>query len=137
MDRKIKKIIDQLGVNITDADGMDSDGHYIPLINTIVLCCKLSEPARTLVLLHELGHACLHHDNRELYNLTTAMHNKMENEANLFMINKIVEARFKDSDFNLESFNYMNFLESYDLNLNYEPIVRDMIESYYYRLKVV
>ena len=60
---KIKEIIDQLGVNIEEHTGLDADGHYIAMINTIVLDAQLAGLKRTLVLLHELGHACLHHNN--------------------------------------------------------------------------
>ena len=135
MNRKIKKIIDQLGVSIEEHPTLDAEGHYFPAINAIVLDAKLTGMKRTLILLHELGHACLHHDERELYNLTASMHLKMETEADLFMINKIIEHRFNDSDFEPDSFNYMNFLESYDLNPNYESAVKEMIEDYYYRVR--
>ena len=135
MKRKIKEVIDQLGVRIEEHTGLDADGHYIAMINTIVLDAQLTGLKRTLVLLHELGHACLHHNNHELYNLTASMHYKMETEADLFMINRIMERRFNDSDFDPDSFNYMNFLESYELDLNYEPVVKQIVEEYYNQVK--
>ena len=137
MKRKINEIIDQLGVNIEEHAGLDADGHYIAMINTIVLDAQLAGLKRTLVLLHELGHACLHHNNHELYNLTASMHCKMETEADLFMINRIMERRFNDSDFDPDSFNYMNFLESYELNPNYESVVKELVKSYYLRTNIV
>lgn len=135
MDRKIQKIIDQLGVEIKEHPCLDADGHYFPAINAIILNANLVGIKRNLVLLHELGHACLHHNNRELYNLTASMHYKMETEADLFMINRIIEHRFNDSDFDPDSFNYMNFLESYELDLNYEPVVKQIVEEYYNQVK--
>lgn len=137
MDRKIQKIIDQLGVEIEEHPCLDADGHYFPAINAIVLNANLVGIKRNLVLLHELGHACLHHNNRELYNLTASMHYKMETEADLFMINRIIEHRFNDSDFDPDSFNYMNFLESYELNPNYESAVKELIKRHYLRTKIV
>ena len=65
------------------------------------------------------------------------MHYKMETEADLFMINRIMEHRFNDSDFDPDSFNYINFLESYELNPNYESVVKEMVKSYYMRTKIV
>ncbi|MEB6147354.1 ImmA/IrrE family metallo-endopeptidase [Enterococcus casseliflavus] len=130
MDAKINSIVSQLNVSIVHADKMDADGHYIAAINTIVLDSSLSERKEKVTLLHELGHAAKHMKNYELYNLAFSLRSKMEQEAEEFMIEQMVEVRFHDPEFNPEAFNSINFLESYDLDVKYESVVKEFMTRY-------
>lgn len=127
MDAKINEIISQLNVSVVRKEKMDADGHYIAAINTIVLDSSLSERKEKVTLLHELGHAAKHMKNYELYNLTFSLRSKMEQEAEEFMIEQMIETRLYDPDFSPEAFNSINFLESYDLDFKYESIVKQFM----------
>lgn len=130
MDAKINDIISQLNVSVVQKEKMDADGHYIAAINTIVLDSSLSERKEKVTLLHELGHAAKHMRNYELYNLTFSLRSKMEQEAEEFMIEQMIETRLYDPDFSPEAFNSINFLESYDLDFKYKPIVKNFMAQH-------
>ncbi|MFS1058706.1 ImmA/IrrE family metallo-endopeptidase [Enterococcus casseliflavus] len=130
MDAKINDIISQLNVSVVHKEKMDADGHYIAAINTIVLDSSLSERKEKVTLLHELGHAAKHMRNYELYNLTFSLRSKMEQEAEEFMIEQMIETRLYDPDFSPEAFNSINFLESYDLDFKYETIVKQFMAQH-------
>jgi len=124
LDNKIKDIISKLNVTVIYSEDLDSDGHYIAAINTIIIRSSMSERNRKMILLHELGHAAKHNQNFKLYNLAFSLHSKMEQEAEEFMIEQMIETRFYDPEFNPETFNSINFLESYELDYKYEQVVK-------------
>lgn len=130
IDNKVNEIIDELGVTVIETPKLDSDAKYIPVMDTIVLDSRLSERVKLLRLLHELGHAAKHKNNYLLYKKSFALHLKMENEAEEFMIEKMLEARLNDPDFEPSSFNYINFLESYEIEIKYEPVVKELMTKY-------
>lgn len=130
MDKEIKGIISRLGVKIVEVPTLDAGGKYIAAINTIVLDSRLSKKKRLLTLLHELGHASRHAGNYILYNQTFVLHSKMENEAEEFMIKKMIEAKFSDPNFEPSTFNVSNFLDSYDIDYRYETIVKEFMTKY-------
>lgn len=128
---EIEEIISELGVEVIEVPEFDAEGCYIAAIDTIILDSRLSHYQRLSSLLHELGHACKHHDNYALYNTTYSLHSKMEKDAEEFMIEKMIEVRTEDPDFNPATFNSVNFLESYDLDLKYEPVVKEFMTHYF------
>lgn len=130
LNNEVNEIIDELGVTIIETPRLDSDARYIAMINTIVLDARLSDHVKTLRLLHELGHAAKHKNNYVLYQKTFALHSKMENEAEEFMIEKMLEVTVNNPDFEPSSFNYVNFLESYEIELRYEPFVKQFMTKY-------
>ena len=105
IDRHIKDLIFQLGLSVVYCEDMDSNGHYIELIDVIAIKSGLNELDEQLTLLHEIGHACKHKGQTELYNLAFSLHSKLENEAEMFM-------------------------ETYKINMKYEYVVRSLL-SYY------
>lgn len=131
LESEIDEIINELGIEVIDVPEFDADGCYIAAIDTIILDGRLSPYRRLSSLLHELGHACKHHDNCQLYSTTYSIHSKMENEAEEFMIEKMIEVRTEDPDFNPSTFNSVNFLESYDLDLKYESVVKEFMIHYF------
>lgn len=130
LDNEVNEIIDELGVSIIETPRLDSDAKYIPLANTIVIDRRLPDRIKLLRLLHELGHAAKHKRNYVLYRRTFALHSKMENEAEEFMIEKMLEATLNNPEFDPGSFNYVNFLESYEIELRYEPFVKQFMTKY-------
>lgn len=130
MDSQIEMMLNELGVKVEEREHLDADGHYVACMNTIVIKANLSKYRRQRTLLHELGHASKHHDNYYLYNLAFSLHSKMENEAEEYMIKKMLEVRFNDPDFEPSSFNYMNFIESYEIEAKYAVIVKEFMTHY-------
>lgn len=130
MDTLITRIIYELGVSVR-YEPMKKDAYYIPSLNLIAINSNLPEAGQQKALLHELGHASQHHNNYNLYNLAFSLHTRMENEAEEFMIEKMIEVRSMDPDFNPATFNSVNFLESYDLDMKYEPVVKEFMTNYF------
>lgn len=130
MNRIVTKIIDELSVTVK-YENIKRPGYYIAKLNIIVINSNLSEFEQTKTLLHELGHASKHFNNYKMYNLAFSLHSKMENEAEEFMIERMIEVRLSDPDFNPATFNSLNFLESYKLDLSYEPVVRKFMTNYF------
>lgn len=130
MNRIVTKIIDELSVTVK-YENIKRPGYYIAKLNIIVINSNLSEFEQTKTLLHELGHASKHFNNYKMYNLAFSLHSKMENEAEEFMIERMIEVRLSDPDFNPATFNSFNFLESYKLDLSYEPVVREFMTNYF------
>lgn len=131
LDSRIKKIVDTLKVTILYRDGMDKPGHYIAAINTIVLKEDMSDVEEMRVLLHELGHACKHHKNYYLYNLTFTLRSKMESEADQYMIKSLLDRYLSAPDIDVKHFNYMKFIEYNNLDPKYEYVVREMVIDFY------
>lgn len=130
LDNEVKEIIVELGVTIIEAPKLDADARYIPITNTIVIDARLPERVKLLRLLHELGHVAKHKNNYVLYRKSFALHSKMENEAEEFMIEKMLEVTLNNPEFDPGSFNYVNFLESYEIELRYEPFVKQFMTKY-------
>ena len=80
----------------------DEVGFYDPKTRTAFISDKLDKKERMKVLLHELGH--LDHTTAEYNNARV----RCENEANRNMIHHLLKENKAD-------FNYMNFMEYYQL----------------------
>lgn len=125
MDKRIKEIIEELRVTIMYDPNIDDSGHYIAAYNIVVLYSTLNEYEMTKTLLHELGHAAKHQKNEALYCATFAMHAKMENEADEFMIRHLVRQYMELPEANPSTVNYLDFIEKNSLSMNMAPIVRE------------
>lgn len=130
LDSLIKKIVEILQVTVRYTTEIKKDAYCFPNLNLIIINSCNSEREQQKNLLHELGHLAKQRNNYQLYNLTFALHSKMENEAEEFMIEKMLEVKLNDPDFEPSSFNYINFLESYDIETRYEPVVKDFMTKY-------
>lgn len=137
LDREISKLIKELGVDIIYVPELDSDGKYIAAINTIVIDDRLSERDKRRVLLHELGHAAKHQNNYELYNCAYSLHSKMENEANEFMLDSLVQSYIRTVDLDGKYLNYMKFIEDNEIDTRYEFVVKELFTKYIYRTQIV
>lgn len=109
---EIRQLLKANGIHIEISD-IESDGFYVCSIKTIFVNCKLSDSSQKDVILHEAFHALNHNEFAALYN-SPIFHSKMENEADVFMINYLI----KESD---GLFNYSNVIEEYNLGLGWQP----------------
>lgn len=130
MDRRIKQIADELNVTIEYHPDLDRHGHYIAAINFIAIKEGLSELDEMRALLHELGHACKHHNNHVLYQQTFSLRSKMEAEADGFMIENLFDRYISLNSIDVKYMNYMKFIEDNKLNPNSEPLVKQLIAKY-------
>lgn len=113
MSVRLKNIIEELRVKIIYDDCLETDGHYLSVINVIVINNNLSDYNKEKVLLHELGHAAMHQDNYRLYKLTFVLHSKFECEANNYMIDSFIEE-------NDNQFNYSMLMEEFSIGIGYD-----------------
>lgn len=130
MDRRIKEIVKELGVKIKYDPNLDADGHYIAGMNTIVINSSYSEFDMTKTLLHELGHAAQHQRNTDLYTASFVLHSKMECEAEEFAIRYLVKQFMEIHSFELESFNYEDFVRDNELDESMAPKIREWVLEY-------
>lgn len=124
-DSRIKDLIAGLNVEIKYSSQLDVEGTYLASLNWIIINSNLSEAKQYEVLLHELGHAALQRGETELYHATYALHAKMEADANKFMLKEEVESYL--AEHGKDGFSAVKFLERYNLPLNYERIVLDVV----------
>ena len=124
-DSRIKDLIDGLDVKIKCSSELDVEGTYLASLNWIIINSNLSEAKQYEVLLHKLGHASLQRGETELYHTTYASHAKMEAAANKFMLKEEVESYL--TEHGKDDFSAVKFLERYNLPLNYEPLVLDVV----------
>ncbi|EIA7728999.1 ImmA/IrrE family metallo-endopeptidase [Enterococcus faecalis] len=125
--KQIEMIVKELGVIILEKEDLDADGHYIASINTIVLKGSLDEWNKRKILLHELGHASKHQHNYQLYNLAFSLHSKMEHEADVFMIDNLLDDYMSKTGLTVEQVNYMRFIEDADIDARYEECIRTLL----------
>ena len=129
MEQRIKDLIDKLHIIVKYTSEFESAGVYIPELNWIIINSNLNEYDQLETLLHELGHACQHHDCFELYNTTINNHLKCEYEADTFMIEEIVEKYMSVNNIDIEQINYVNFIVDNDLSTSYIPMLQKILQS--------
>ena len=91
---------------------LEKNGYYDPKSKAMFINQNISYEKQKEVILHELGHALNHKDLSLLYS-KPSFRFKMENEANSFMMNSLIE----ESE---GQFNYSDVLEAYKLGLGWE-----------------
>lgn len=120
----IEELVESHGLKLAyfDNDLWLRPGTYIEEIGVIFVNRSLSEEAMKQVVYHELGHldhtATLYQNN----------HTKCENEANRYMIHKLLEEELQQSD-DHQSFNYLHFMQKHKLRTVTEEIM--VIDEYY------
>lgn len=95
---------------------IDKPGHYVAEARTIFVSNQLDEGSLKEVILHELKHVMDHSDYIDLYNKSFVYRSKMEYEADLFMIDEVIEE-------NEGNFNFSAFIENYKIGIGYDSIV--------------
>lgn len=127
MDFKIKEIIKKLNVDILYSPLIEERGHYIALLNLIIINSNLDEFEQIKSLLHELGHASNHQKNYLLYNRTVVLHSKMEAEADEYMTKFLIDKHLSDESIIPQDINYVRFIEDNELDLNKSHIIKEWI----------
>lgn len=128
MERRIEEIAKELNVKVVFAE-LEGKGYYYAALNVVVINESLSYHEKLKVILHELGHVCQHKNNYQLYKLTYSLHSKMEKDANLYMLEKILDKYIEDSGLNIEQINCINFLEQLGIDLNFEDCVKMILSQ--------
>lgn len=127
MEQRIKDLIDKLHIIVKYTSEFESSGVYIPELNWIIINSNLNEYDQLETLLHELGHACQHHDCVELYNSTLASHSKCEYEADKFMLEELVENYMSINNLDISQVNYVNFIVDNNLSTYYIPTLQKIL----------
>lgn len=114
----ITEICKKYGVKIEyfDNDLWNRSGIYIDEIKVVFVSKNLPPDKQKQVILHELGH--IKHTEREYKNALI----RCENEANRNMIHHLLEDAL-DSLESPEDFNYLKFMEYYNLKTTTEEIM--------------
>lgn len=120
-------IVAELGVKVEEKEFLDANGYYVAALNTIVLKSSLSRWEKNKTLLHELGHACKHHKEYTLYNLTFTLHSKMESEANKYMIKNLLIDYLDNQSLSINEVDCMKFMDYYGINYDYEGWIKKLI----------
>ena len=108
---ELKSRLKELGIKLV-VMYMEKPGCYISDWKTVFINEDLSEEKMKQVLLHELKHVLDHEDYITLYKLSI-FRAKMENEANLFMLDEII----KEND---GIYNYSSVVEEFGLGMGLE-----------------
>ena len=127
MEQRIKDLIDKLHIIVKYTSEFENAGVYIPELNWIIINSNLNEYDQLETLLHELGHACQHHDCVELYNSTLASHSKCEYEADKFMLEELVENYMSINNLDASQVNYVNFIVDNNLSTYYIPTLQKIL----------
>ncbi|MGX7200000.1 ImmA/IrrE family metallo-endopeptidase [Enterococcus nangangensis] len=125
-DYTIAQLVKSLDVQLVYDMELQAPAFYSPDFNIIAVNTHLTEYDQKIAILHELGHACLHQQNSQLYRITATMREKMEFEANCFMIKKLLYPYLENPEIDLYSFNALQFLVRYQLNQNYLEITKKL-----------
>lgn len=114
----INEICQKYGVKIEyfDNDLWNRSGIYIEEIKVVFVSKNLAPEKQKQVILHELGH--IDHTEREYQNALI----RCENEANRNMIHHLL-ADALDGLESPEDFNYLKFMEYYNLKTTTEEIM--------------
>lgn len=108
---ELRSQLDELGVKIVVRE-MEKNGYYVPAWKIIFVNQKLSDEEMKRVIVHEMKHVIDHEDYVALYKNFVA-HSKMENEANNFMVNYIINE-------NDGFYNYSQVIETFDIGMGYD-----------------
>ena len=106
INQKIKALLNELGTSISYDPNLDDDGRYISEFNFIALNSSISEERQTIALLHELGHACEHHNCLDSFD-RLLNGSKLERVANNFLIDETVAQYLSTNDLEPEQVNYV------------------------------
>lgn len=123
--KKIEMLLKKNGISLVILD-LEDDGYFDPLLKIVFVNQNLSEENQKKVIYHEIGHGKLHIELAALYKLPVP-HSKMENEADKFMISRLLEDYISVSGVEASQINYMKFIEDNELDSRYEDIVKALI----------
>lgn len=131
INQKIKDLLNELGTSISYDPNLDDDGRYIAEFNFIALNSAISEGRQTIALLHELGHACEHHNCLDSFD-RLLNGSKLERVANNFLIDETVAQYLSTNDLEPEQVNYVALLANIGLDDSYLPVIQMSLKRQYH-----
>lgn len=131
INQKIKALLNELGTSISYDPNLDDDGRYISEFNFIALNSSISEERQTIALLHELGHACEHHNCLDSFD-RLLNGSKLERVANNFLIDETVAQYLSTNDLEPEQVNYVALLANIGLDDSYLPVIQMSLKRQYH-----
>lgn len=131
INQKIKDLLSELDISISYDPNLDDDGRYISEFNFIALNSAISEERQTIALLHELGHACDHHNCLDSFD-RLLNGSKLERVANNFLIDETVAQYLSTNDLEPEQVNYVALLANIGLDDSYLPVIQMSLKRQYH-----
>lgn len=131
INQKIKDLLSELDISISYDPNLDDDGRYISEFNFIALNSAISEERQTIALLHELGHACDHHNCLDSFD-RLLNGSKLERVANIFLIDETVAQYLSTNDLEPEQVNYVALLANIGLDDSYLPVIQMSLKRQYH-----
>lgn len=113
MEGQLEDLLNEYKIKVFYDDQLDSNAKYVPAYNMIIVNSRMSEFDIKMAILHELAHAMYHKDFYELYRKFEKLKSKMEYEANIFMIDYMI-------DENENKYNYSMIFECFGFNMGME-----------------
>lgn len=134
---ELLKLAERIGVTILFLNNFYGGGCYLPEYDVIHIQENLPYFKKIYVLAHELSHAINHKDYFSQYNSSFVGHSKMEFEADLDTINFLVEHIEDLENFEPEQINFLRFMDQYEIDYSFEPVVKAALSDYIYHTKAV
>lgn len=91
---------------------METEGMYIPELNLIILDGTRCEDTQKKCLLHELAHAQYHQADHNEYASCHVQRIKMEYEANIKMVEDMINHHLSSESLSISDLNWIDFAES-------------------------
>ncbi|MCC9082673.1 ImmA/IrrE family metallo-endopeptidase [Enterococcus faecium] len=98
-------------------------------MRTIFINQNLVEMERNKVLLHESRHALSHNELIALYS-KSVFHSKMEDEANRFMIEVLLQDYMNLFALAVDQINYMKFMDYYGIDYDCEEYIKKLLVNH-------
>lgn len=123
---EIKDLLCELDICVGYDPNLDDPGRYIEQFNFIALRSGLSEEQEFKALVHELGHACDHHNCLDRYERLFSG-GQMERVANNFLISEALEQYMSINCLEPSQVNYTRFLDDMELDYSYTVEVKKLL----------
>lgn len=124
----VEELLKENGIDV-EITNIGSNGFYLPSVKTIFINQNLTEMDQNKVLLHESRHALDHHELIALYS-KTVFHSKMEDEANRFMIEVLLQDYMNLFVLSVDQINYMKFMDFYGIDYDCEEYIKKLLVNY-------
>ncbi|MBK4758977.1 hypothetical protein CU024_2485 [Enterococcus faecium] len=124
----VEDLLKENGIDV-EITNIGSEGFYLPELRTIFINENLVEIERNKVLLHESRHALGHNELIALYS-KSVFHSKMEDEANRFMIEVLLQDYMNLFALAVDQINYMKFMDFYGIDYDCEEYIKKLLVNY-------
>lgn len=124
----VEDLLKENGIDV-EITNIGSEGFYLPELRTIFINQNLVEIERNKVLLHESRHALGHNELIALYS-KSVFHSKMEDEANRFMIEVLLQDYMNLFALAVDQINYMKFMDYYGIDYDCEECIKKLLVNH-------